>query len=364
MSAPPEDDCFAGVLELTLRVGGVLLLTAWCALILSPFLLAIVWALIIAVAVYPAYRRLATLLGGRDLVAALIVSLLLLALLVVPMVLLGDTMIETAMQLAERVRDGSLALPPPPANVASWPLIGPPLAEFWGLAAINLKLALTPLLPYLKPVAGWLVSTGTGAGLGLLQTLAAIAIAGLVLARAEVGQRIGAALARKLLAGERGMKMADLIEQTVRSVAAGILGVAIIQALLAGLGMLVAGVPGAGFWTVIALILCVVQVGPAPVLVPAIIYVFSFGENFTAVAFLIWCVLVVLIDNVLRPLLMGRGVKAPIAVLFIGAIGGLLTMGIVGLFVGALVLVVGYTLLIAWLGLTDNPDNPLAGAPP
>jgi predicted PurR-regulated permease PerM len=158
--------------------------------------------------------------------------------------------------------------------------------------------------------------------------------------------------------------MADLIEQTVRSVAAGILGVAIIQALLAGLGMLVAGIPGAGFWTVVALILCVIQIGPAPVLVPAIIYVFSFGETFTAVAFLVWCVLVVLIDNVLRPLLMGRGVKAPIAVLFIGAIGGLLTMGIVGLFVGALVLVVGYTLLMAWLGLTDTPDGPLPDAPP
>ena len=130
MSASRDEDRFAGVLDLTLRVGGVLLLTAWCALILSPFLLAIVWALIIAVAVYPAYRRLATLLGGRDLVAALIVSLLLLAVLVVPMVLLGDTLVETALHLAERVRDGSLALPPPPDNVASWPLIGPPLAEF------------------------------------------------------------------------------------------------------------------------------------------------------------------------------------------------------------------------------------------
>jgi predicted PurR-regulated permease PerM len=363
MSAPPEDDCFAGVLELTLRVGGVLLLTAWCALILSPFLLAIVWALIIAVAVHPAYRRLASLLGGRDLLAALIVTLLLLTLLVVPMLLLGDTLIETALNLAQRVRDGSLALPPPPANVASWPLIGPPLAEFWGLAADNLQLALTPLLPYLKPVAGWLVSTGTGAGLGLLQTLAAIAIAGLVLARAEFGQRISAALTRKL-AGEDGMKMAGLIEQTVRSVAAGILGVAIIQALLAGLGMLVAGVPGAGFWTVVALILCVVQLGPALVLVPAVIYVFSFGETFTAVAFLVWCVLVVLIDNVLKPMLMGRGVKAPIVVLFIGAIGGLLTMGIVGLFVGALVLVVSYTLLMAWLGLTDTPAAPLPDPPP
>lgn len=350
MSGPEHTGRFAGTLDLTVRIGGVLLLAAWCIQIVSPFLLAIVWALIIAVAIHPAYRRIVAVLGGRDVLAALVVTLLLLALLVVPMLLLGDTLIETALGLAQRVRDGRLVLPAPPANVATWPLVGAPLTEFWSLAADNLQAALTPLLPYLKPLAGWLVSAGTGAGLGLLQTLAAIFIAGLVLARAEVGQRIGDALAHKL-AGDRGMKMATLIEQTVRSVASGILGVAVIQALLAGLGMLAAGVPGAGFWTVVALILCIVQLGPGLVLVPAIIYLFSFGEPFTAIAFLVWSLIVVLLDNVLKPLLMGRGVKAPIVVLFVGAIGGLLTMGIVGLFVGAVVLVIGYTLLMAWLGL-------------
>jgi predicted PurR-regulated permease PerM len=341
-------------LETTLRIGAILLLIAWCVQILSPFLLPIIWAGIIAVALYPAFQHLVALLGGRNILAGLVTTLLLLLLVLVPMILLGETLVEASLELATRVREGTLVLPPPPDNVAGWPLIGPPLAEFWSLASRNLQAALSSLLPYLKPAAGWLVSAGTGAGLGVLQSLAAILIAGVMLARADVGERIGSALVDKL-AGSRGAALAELMEQTVRGVATGILGVAIIQALLSGLGMLVAGVPGAGLWTLIALLFCVIQVGPSLVLIPAVIYLFSFGETFTAIAFLVWAVFVILIDNVLKPLLMGRGVKAPIAVLFVGAIGGLLTMGIVGLFVGAVVLVIGYTLLMAWLGLVEGP---------
>lgn len=364
MTAPPAPGPAAPVgqlLETALKLGALFLLIAWCVQILSPFLLAIVWAGIIAVAVRPAQAALASRLGGRETAAALVTALVLLALLVVPVVLLGETLAQTAIELGKRVRDGTLQLPPPPDNVAGWPLIGPPLAEFWGMAANNLQAALTPLLPYLKPVAGWLVSAGTGAGIGLLQTLAAIAIAGVILARCATVQRVTQALVDRL-AGERGPGLATLVEQTVRGVASGILGVAIIQSLLAGLGMLAAGVPGAGFWTVVALILCVVQLGPTLVLLPAVIYVFSFGDTTTAVAFLVWSVVVTLLDNVLKPLLMGRGVKAPIVVLFAGAIGGLLTMGIVGLFVGAVVLVIGHTLLMSWLGLTPATD-PAPGEP-
>ena len=351
--SPNDHGHLTQTLETTLRIGVILLLIAWCLQILSPFLLPIIWAGIIAVALYPAFLQLTTALGGRNLLAGTVTALLLLLLLVVPMILLGDTLVEMSLELAKRVREGSLVLPPPPDNVAGWPLIGPPLAEFWSLASRNLQAALGTLLPYLKPAAGWLVSAGTGAGLGVLQSLAAILIAGVMLARADIGKRIGQALIGKL-AGIRGAELADLIEKTVRGVAAGILGVAIIQALLSGLGMLAAGVPGAGLWTLVALLACVVQIGPSLVLIPAVIYLFSFSEPFVAVAFLVWSIFVILIDNVLKPLLMGRGVNAPIAVLFVGAIGGLLTMGIVGLFVGAVVLVIGHTLLMAWLGLVED----------
>ena len=345
----------ARTLETTLRIAALLLLVVWCLQILSPFLLPIVWGGIIALALYPAFAHLVRWLNGRNLVAGLVVALLLVLLLVVPMLLLGETLVEGSLELGQRVRDGTLTLPPPPESVSGWPLIGPPLAEFWTLASNNLQSALTPLLPYLKPAAGWLASAGAGVGLGLVYSLVAIAVAGVMLARAETVERIGRALVGKL-AGNRGSELAELVKQTVRGVASGVLGVAIIQALLSGLGMLVAGVPGAGLWTLVALLFCVVQAGPTLVLIPAVIYLFSFAEPTTATLFLAWSVFVVVIDNVLKPLLMGRGVKAPIAVLFVGSIGGLLTMGIVGLFVGAVVLVVGYTLLMAWLGIIDEPD--------
>jgi predicted PurR-regulated permease PerM len=156
------------------------------------------------------------------------------------------------------------------------------------------------------------------------------------------------AIARRI-AAERGTEFATLAGATVRSVAQGILGVALIQSFLAGLGFLVVGIPGAGLWALLGLFFCVVQVGLLPVALPALIYVFATAEPVTAVVFTIWTLAVSLIDNVLKPLLLGRGVRVPTVVIFLGAIGGFLTEGIIGLFVGAVVLVLGYRLFQAWL---------------
>jgi predicted PurR-regulated permease PerM len=155
-------------------------------------------------------------------------------------------------------------------------------------------------------------------------------------------------IARRL-AGERGPQLADLAEATVRGVARGLLGVAVVQSLLAGVGMVLAGVPAAGLWTLLCLFLCVVQIGAGLVLVPAVIYVFVTGSTTTAVLFLVWSVFVMLIDNVLKPMLMGRGLQVPMVVVFLGAIGGMLAWGIVGLFVGSVILVLGYKLFVGWL---------------
>jgi len=231
-----RDAQLARTLETTVRIGIVLLLIAWCFLIISPFLLPIAWAAIIAVALYPAQQLLAERIGSRPNIAALITTLLLLMLLIAPMVLLGDTLVETSIELAKRLREGSLTLPSPPERLAGWPLIGAPLYEFWTLASNNITAALSQLVPYLKPVAGWLVKVGTGAGFGLLQTLAAILIAGVLLARANDAKIVSGAIVRKM-ASARGAELADLVEKTVRSVATGILGIAIVQSILAGLGM-------------------------------------------------------------------------------------------------------------------------------
>jgi len=185
----------------------------------------------------------------------------------------------------------------------------------------------------------------------------AIIIAGILLANSTGGNRTARAITHRL-ADEKSADFADLAEATIRSVANGILGVAVIQSLLAGLGFMVAGVPAAGLWALLRLILSLAQIGIAPIMIPVIIYLFYTADTFTAVAFLIWSVPLSLIDNILKPILLGRGVKTPMAVIFIGAIGGLLSSGVIGLFIGAVILALGYELFLLWFNDSSSPEQP------
>ena len=210
--------------------------------------------------------------------------------------------------------------------------------------------------PQVAAFGRWLLATVGELGLGTLQFVMAIIIAGVLLANAQGSGHAARAIATRL-AGERGADYAELGQATVRSVARGILGVALIQSLLAGLGFLAVGVPGAGLLALVCLLLAVVQIGPIVVLIGTVIYVFSTADTFTAVIFLIWSIFVALIDNVLKPILLGRGVKVPMVVIFVGAIGGLLASGIIGLFVGSVVLALSFTLFKAWLREPPQPGE-------
>jgi predicted PurR-regulated permease PerM len=206
-----------------------------------------------------------------------------------------------------------------------------------------------------------MLSTGVGTGMGILQFVISIIIGGVLLARAEGAYKAAQAIGTRL-AGERGAEFVDLAGATLRSVTKGILGVALIQSLLAGLGMLVVGVPAAGFWAALVLLLAVVQLPPLLILGPIIIYVFSIKSTFTAVAFMIWSIFAGSCDTFLKPILMGRGVQVPMIIVFIGAIGGFITTGFIGLFIGAIVFVLGHQLFLAWLDAgtapTDESNNP------
>ena len=175
------------------------------------------------------------------------------------------------------------------------------------------------------------------------------------MAHSSGGNRTARAITHRL-ADDKGADIADLAEATVRIVANGILGVAVIQSLLAGLGFMVVGLPAAGLWALLCLILSVAQIGTAPVLIPVIIYLFYTAETFTAVAFLIWCIPLSLLDNILKPILLGRGLKTPMAVIFVGAIGGLLSSGVIGLFIGAVILALGYDLFLLWLNTSSSSE--------
>ena len=239
-------------------------------------------------------------------------------------------------------------MPPPPATIRSWPLIGDPLHRFWQLASTNLEQALARIAPQLTAAGHWLLGFVGAVSLGFLQFVVAIFIAAALLANAAGGERVADDVATGL-AGTQGRTYADLAVQTIRSVARGIIGVALIQSILAGLGFLAVGLPAAGLLALVCLLLAIIQLPVGLVLVPAAIYGFTAFDTTTAVIFAVWCALVSLIDNVLRPLLLGRGVDLPMLVVFIGAIGGLLSSGILGLFVGPVVLALGYTLVTTWL---------------
>lgn len=351
----PETDkiAFHRVVETIIRVAAIAMLAIYCFQIVRPFVIPVVWGVIIAVAAHPGFLLLRAALGGRNTMAAILFTVLGAVVLVTPTVMLSDTMVVGARDLKQAVNEGTLDIPPPPQGVAHWPVIGEPLAEFWDLASHNLEEALNQVRPQLKATAGWLLSLVAGAGVALLQFVAAIVIAGVLLAHDEAGKRAARAIAARL-ADERGIEFAELMRDTIRSVARGILGVAFLQSILAGLGFLAVGVPGAGLWALLCLLLAVVQIGIFPVVVPAVIYVFYTAETSTAVVFLIWSILVSMLDNVLKPLLLGRGVNVPMAVIFAGAIGGFLASGIVGLFIGSVILVLGYQLFMAWLyGTTE-----------
>lgn len=340
-------------LEVSIHISLFALLAAACLLILKPFIALTIWGLIISIAGYPGYSKLQKLLGGRGGLASVVFTVLLLAVLIVPIALLAQTLIDGFESLAVRLHDETLTIPPPPPNIATWPLLGKPLSDLWSLASNNLTAALQSFAPQLKAAASGLLLGAAGVGLGVVQFFASIVIAGFLLANSSQCARVSRGLSIHLF-GNKGPDFEALAAATVRSVTTGILGVALIQSLLAGLGFLVVRLPGAGLWALVFLIAAVLQVG-ALVLIPIVVYVFATAGTAKAVAFLIWCIFVALIDNVLKPLLLGRGVPVPIIVVFLGAIGGFMAMGIIGLFVGPILLSVGYKLFLVWLSQGIEP---------
>jgi predicted PurR-regulated permease PerM len=361
-----EDEAFQRrITEAVIRLALLGLLVFLCLRVLRPFINPLIGGIVIAIALHTPHEKLSAALGGRKtLASAALVGMILLA-LILPAVALGASMVQTAADLSGEFDPSEIVVPPPPDSVSDWPVIGKRVHATWLTASENLESVLVKLGPYLKDAALWVVETVGDLGWGLIMFIVAIVIGGALL---PVKAR-GAATARKvgtIVAGEQGPELADLVGASVQSVIRGVIGVAVIQSVLAGLGMLVAGVPGAGLWALLILILAVMQLPPLLVLLPVVFYVFATDSTTTAVLFTIWAVLVGASDNVLKPLLMGRGSKTPMLVLFMGSLGGFMAGGILGLFVGAVVLSIGYTVFIAWLDHSGDESESISsgGAAP
>lgn len=320
----------------------------WCFNIIAPFISPIVWGIIIAIGTYPICQWFIKKTNLGNALGTTLFTLLMILLLITPTIMLTGVLFEDAQKLASNLQSGTLNIPGPPDMVGDLPLIGDDLKDFWTRASEDPKETLGQIEPQLKAIGKWMLKAAAGAGLGVLMFIFSIIIAGIFIAKADACSKVVLIVCRRLV-GERGDNMAALSHKIIQSVITGILGIALIQTLLAGLGFIAMGIPGAGFLSMICLVLAVVQIDILIILIPLSIYAFSFAGTGAAVAFLIWNLAVGLLNNILKPILLGRGVDAPMLVVFLGAIGGLLLSGIIGLFIGPVVLVFGYTLFMDWL---------------
>lgn len=340
----------AEVIDAAIRVGLLALLIYWSWEIVAPFLTVLMWSAILAIALYPVFDWLQKALR-RPKVAAVLVTLFCILLVLAPMAWLGFGLLTGAKILAKAL-DGGVSIPLPSPSVRDWPLIGARVHDFWTRAATDLSAQLPELSPVLKPIATWTLHVASSVVVGLLEFLVSIVLAGFLF---RPGPQLVAALARIMdrILKPRGTEMIQLAGATIRNVSRGVIGVALLQSILAGAGFIVAGIPGAGALAFGSLVLGVVQVGPAILFLPVIVWSWVNMEPIPALMFTAYMVPVGLLDNVLRPILMARGLATPMPLIIIGVLGGTIAYGIIGLFFGPIVLAVGWQLGSAWM----KPDQ-------
>ena len=344
------------LLDVLIRGGLILALAMLCYRVFSPFLHLMVWALILAVTLYPLHQFLATKMGGKQGIAATLLVITGIVLIVTPTAILMSSLADSVRQLVHDVQNNTLKIPAPRPGVEQWPVVGNQIHDVWS----KLHSDLPTMVQSMQPKIGELAKTALGfvasVGGGVLQFLASFIIAGIIMAFGQSGSRASQAIFERIIGPDQGREFARLSTATIRAVAQGVIGVAFIQAIIVGLALLVAGVPWAGVLALIVLVLSLAQVPALIVTVPAILYIWSSGNysNAAASAYTVLLFVSGLADNVLKPLMLGRGVDAPMPVILLGALGGMATAGILGMFVGATLLALGYQLFMGWVAANRN----------
>ena len=341
----------AFLLDVLIRAAVVLALAVLCFQVFSPFLSLMSTGLILAVTLYPGHQSLAAKLGGRQGLAATLIVLVGIAVVIVPIAALLNSLGDSVQRVINDVQNNTLKVPPPRPGVAEWPLIGEQVHGYWTKAYTDLPALVQSLQPKIGHLAAGALGFVAGIGGQLLRFLAALAVAGIMMTFGEGGARAIRSIFERVVGGKRGVEFVDLSTATIRSVAKGVIGVALLQAIIVGVCLLIAGIPWAGVLAVVVLIFGIAQVPALLVTLPAIVYLWSSGHYGTGAAILYTILLVVsgMTDNVLKPLMLGRGVDAPMPVILLGALGGMAAGGILGLFVGATLLAVGYQVLMGWV---------------
>ncbi len=345
------------MLEVLIRAGLIAALVVLSLEIVAPFFSMMVWALILAVALYPLHQMLARKMGGRQKLAATLLVILGSTIIVAPTALLMNSLADSVRGLVSNVQNNSLKIGPPPESVKKWPIVGERVFSAWTAAHDDLPALVHSLQPKIGNLAEKALGMVAKFGGGILLFLASFIIAGIIMGYGESAARAFRAIVVRLAGAERGEVLATFCAATIRAVAQGVIGVAFIQASIIGLVLLVAGVPWAGVIAIITLVLGIAQVPALIVILPAIGYIWWSGDYSTGMATMYTIILALggLADNVLKPLMLGRGVDSPMPVILLGALGGMASGGISGMFVGATLLAVGYQIFMGWVA--GDPDE-------
>ena len=344
------------LLDVFIRAGLIGALALLCYHFFSPFLHLMVWSIILAITLYPIHQWIARRIRGKQWLASTILVIVAILLIVVPTALLMNSFADSISNFISAVQHNTLVIPAPPQGVEEWPIVGKKIHDIWSKASADLPGLVQSLQPKIGEIARAALAIVASIGSGLLLFLASFIVASIVMAYGEPGSRTSRAIFARVAGPTRGEAFARLCTATIRTVALGVIGVAFIQAIVIGLALLLAGVPAPGLLAIAAFVLGIAQVPALIVILPAIAYIWLSGDygNAAAITYTIILLLTGLTDNVLKPLMLGRGVDVPMPVILFGALGGMASGGILGMFVGSTSLALGYEIFMAWVAA--NPE--------
>jgi len=360
-SGPPDRELerrvSARLLDVLIRAGLIGVLAALCYVVFAPFLTLMVWAIILAVTLYPLHQAFARKLGGKQGLAATLLVLAGILLIIVPTALLMNSFGSSVSEFVDSVQNNTLQIPQPRESVKGWPIVGEKLYDAWSQVHGDLPGVIQGLQPKIGELSRKALAVVASIGVGLLKFLASFIIAGILVTYGDAGARGSLAISERIMGRGRGGPFAKLATATIRAVAQGVIGIAFVQALLVGLALLIARVPFAGVLAGVTLVLSIAQVPALLITIPAIAYIWSSGNYGTGAAVVHTVILLLsgMADNVLKPIMLGRGVDAPMPVILLGALGGMATGGILGMFVGAALLALGYEIFMKWV--STDPDG-------
>ena len=349
----------SALMDLFIRAGLTGVLAVLCYQVFSPFLSLMAWSIILAVTLYPLHQWLARGIRGKQWLASTILVIIGILLIIIPTGLLMNSFADSVRNLILGVQNNTLEIPAPSPGVAHWPVVGKKVYETWLKAHSDFPGFVQSMQPKIGQLAQKALAMVASIGSGLLLFLGSFIVASIIMAYGDSGSAMSRAIFHRVAGLQRGEALAKLSTATIRAVALGVIGVAFIQAILIGLALLLAGIPAAGVLSIIALIMGIAQVPALLIIVPVVIYIWSSGDysNTAAITYTIILLVTGMTDNILKPIMLGRGVDVPMPVILFGALGGIASGGILGMFVGATVLALGYAIFKGWVA--TNPGSEL-----